>query len=141
MWYSTERARGTRGSRRLDGAVRDARQMDEQRKHIRIPTQVLIEFPNPSTMKTERSFTQDVSESGIRFPTPVFLQVGQQVPLTLHLPYPETTFQATGEVIWIRQISRLGAPQYDIGLRFCWIDDPDRRRLGHHLTMLLQHHP
>jgi hypothetical protein len=113
--------------------------MQEQRRYIRLQTQILIEFPNPSTMKTERSFTQDVSESGIRFPTAVPLQIGQQLPLTLHLPYPDTTFQATAEIVWIRQVSRLGGPQYDVGVQFCWIQDPDRQRLVRHLSHLFQH--
>ena len=55
--------------------------MQEGRRHIRIVSPVLVEFPNPGTMKTERSFSQDVSETGMRFPTAVTLQVGQELPL------------------------------------------------------------
>ena len=110
--------------------------MQERRQHVRIETPVLIEFPNPSTMKTERSFTQDVSESGLRFPTEVKLQIGQELPLTLALPFDNTQMHATGEVLWIREVSRLGAPQYDVGVRFRWIEDPDRQRLTRHLSGL-----
>ena len=108
--------------------------MQEQRRHIRIETPVLVEFPNPSTMKTERSFTQDVSESGLRFPTEVRLQVGQELPLALELPFHNGPLHATGEVLWVREVSRLGAPQYDVGVRFRWIEDPDRQRLARHLS-------
>ena len=110
--------------------------MQEQRRHIRIQTPVLVEFPNPSTMKTERSFTQDVSESGLRFPTDVKLQIGQELPLTLALPFDNTKMHSTGEVLWIREVSRLGAPQYDVGVRFRWLEDPDRQRLTRHLSSL-----
>jgi len=110
--------------------------MEERRRHIRVDTPVLVEFPNPGTMKTERSFTQDVSESGMRFPTAVKLAVGQELALTLQLPFHELTMHATGEVLWIREISRLGAPQYDVGVRFRWIEDPDRHRLTRHLASL-----
>ena len=110
--------------------------MEERRKHIRFQTPVLIEFPHPETMKTERSFTQDVSESGMRFPTTVKLQIGQQLALALVLPFNNTTMHATGEVLWIREMSRLGAPQYDIGVRFVWIEDPDRQHLSRHLSAL-----
>ena len=108
--------------------------MQEGRRHIRIGTPVLVEFPNPGTMKTERSFSQDVSESGMRFPTAVKLQVGQELPLALELPFNESTLQATSEVIWIREVSRHGAPQYEIGVRFRWIEDPDRQRLTRYLA-------
>ena len=112
--------------------------MQEGRRHIRIGTPVLVEFPNPGTMKTERSFSQDVSESGMRFPTAVTLQIGQELPLALELPFNESTLHATSEVIWIREISRHGAPQYDVGVRFRWIDDPDRQRLVRYLASFVR---
>ena len=108
--------------------------MQEQRRHIRVTTPVMIEFPNPETMKTERSFSLNVSETGLRFPTPVRLSVGHEIPLTLALPFHNSPMHATGEVLWIREISRLGAPQYEVGVQFQWIDDPDRQRLAHHLA-------
>ncbi len=108
--------------------------MNEQRRHIRVEVPVLIEFPNPQTLKTERSFTQDVSETGMRFPTSVKLQVGDELPVTLELPFNDLTMHATAEIIWIRQVSRLGVPHYDVGVRFRWIEDPDRQRLVHHLS-------
>ena len=108
--------------------------MQERRHHIRASTPVIIEFPNPATMKTERSFTQDISESGLRFPTPVKLDIGQEMPLTLHLPFQEGELHATGTVVWIREISRLGAYQYEVGMQFRWIDDPDRQRLSRQLA-------
>ena len=108
--------------------------MQERRRHIRLDTPVLIEFPDPATMKTERSFTKDMSESGMRFPTSVKLEIGKELPLSLKLPFQDATLHATGEVIWIREVSRLGAPQYQVGVRFRWIEDPDRQRLFRHLT-------
>lgn len=103
--------------------------MQERRGYVRVQVPVLIEFPHPGTWKTERSFTSDISESGLRFPTTVKLQMGQELALTLQLPYQNASFHATGEVIWIREIARLGATQYEVGLRFRWIEDPDRQRL------------
>ena len=110
--------------------------MQERRQHIRIETPVLVEFPHPETMKTERSFTQDVSESGLRFPTTVKLQIGHELPLTLELPFHDATMHALAEVQWVRETSRLGEPQYEVGLRFRWIEDPDRQRLIRHLANL-----
>ena len=103
--------------------------MQERRTYIRFQVPVLVEFPNPETMKTERSFTYDVSESGLRFPTAVKLQAGQEVPLALQLPFHDAPFHATGLVMWIREVARLGATQYEVGLRFRWMDDPDRQKL------------
>ena len=110
--------------------------MQERRAYIRVETPVLVEFPNPQTLKTERSFTQDVSETGIRFPTAVRLQIGQEIALTLQLPFRDAAMNATGEVLWIREVSRLGAPQYDVGVQFRWIEDPDRNRLSRHLAAI-----
>ena len=110
--------------------------MQERRQHVRLNSPVLIQFPNPATLKTEQSFTHDISESGLRFPTAVKLQVGQELALTLELPFERSTFHAMGEVIWIREIARLGATQYDVGVRYKWIEDPDRSRLERHLRTL-----
>ena len=87
-------------------------------------------------MKTERSFTQDVSESGMRFPTTVKLQIGQELPITMELPFRDATMHATGQVQWIREVSRHGTPQCEVGVRFRWIEDPDRQRLTRHLSTL-----
>jgi len=110
--------------------------MEERRTFIRVETPVMIEFPNPSSMKTEQSFTQDVSETGMRFPTGVHLEIGQELPVTLRLPFNDSSLQAIGSVVWIREVSRLGSPQYDVGLRFHWIEDPERQRLARHLASL-----
>ena len=111
--------------------------MQEQRQHVRVKTPVMIGFPNPTTWKTEQSFTQDVSESGLRFPTAVKLQIGQELALTLELPFQKTIFHATVEIVWIREIARIGATQYEIGVHFRWIEDPDRQRLVRHLGTFL----
>ena len=110
--------------------------MQERRRYIRVETPVLVEFPNPETLKTERSFTQDVNETGIRFPTAVRLQIGQEIALTLQLPFHDAAMHATGEILWIREVSRLGAPQYDVGVQFRWIEDPDRNKLSRHLAAI-----
>ena len=115
--------------------------MEERRRFIRIETPVLVEFPNPVTMKTERSFTQDVSERGMRFPTPVQFAIGQEIPFSIELPFDNMTMHATGQVMWLREVSRLGAPQYEVGVRFLWIEDPDRQRLSRHLVSLFPRRP
>ena len=107
--------------------------MQERRRFVRVQTPVLVEFPNPETMKTERSFTSDVSETGMRFPSAVRLQVGQEIPFALELPFQNSTMHATGEVLWVRETARHGEPQYEIGVRFKWIQDPDRQTLNRHL--------
>ena len=110
--------------------------MQERRRYIRVETPVLVEFAAPGSQEPEHTFTQDVSEEGVRFPTPAKLQVGQELVLGLKLPFDNATLRATGEVVWVREISRHGAPQYDVGVRFRWIEDPDRQQLLHHLTAL-----
>ena len=111
--------------------------MQERRGTVRLHVPVLVEFVDPATSKPERSFTHDVSTSGIRFPTAVQFQVGQELALALELPSGPASFRATGEVIWIREVARLGATQYDVGLRFRWVEDPDLQRLNRFLQGFL----
>ena len=111
--------------------------MQERRQYIRLQVPVLVEFPNPATLKTERSYTLDISELGIRFPTTVRLQVGQQVALTLQLPFQNGTFHVTGVVAWIREIARMGDTQYEVGVRFQWMEEADLARLNRFLQNFL----
>lgn len=111
--------------------------MQERRQYLRIRTPVLIEFPNPDTWKTERSFTRDISETGVCFPTSVKLQVGQELALTLELPFRNSTFHTTAEIVWLREIARLGSTHYEVGVRFRWIEDPDRLRLARFFQTVL----
>ena len=112
--------------------------MQERRQFIRVQTPIMVEFADPSTTAPQRSFTQDVSETGMRFPSAAKLQIGQSLPMTLHVPFFDQALHATGEVVWLRQTSRLGGPQYEVGVRFQWIEDPDRQNLLRHLTGLVQ---
>ena len=111
--------------------------MQERRRHIRVKVPVLVEFPQPGTYKTERSFTQDISDTGLHFPTTVKLAIGQELALTLRLPYADSPMQATGEVMWIREVARHGDTQYEVGLRFRWIEDPDQQRLNRFFATLM----
>lgn len=111
--------------------------MQERRHYIRLQVPVLVEFPNPLTMKTERSYTLDISETGIRFPTAVRLAVSQQVALTLQLPFQNGTFHVSGDVAWIREIARMGATQYEVGVRFRWMEEADLARLSRFLQNFL----
>jgi len=104
--------------------------MQERRAHVRFNVPVLIQFPDPASTKTERSYSYDISESGMRFPTPAQVQVGQQLALTLQLPAHEAPFHATGQVMWVREIARQGETQYEVGVRFLWVEDPDRQRMN-----------
>ena len=111
--------------------------MLERREHSRLQTPVLVEFIDPYTAKPERSFTHDISVSGMRFPSEVKFQVGQDVPFALDLASEHRPFRTTGQIIWIREVARLGATQYDVGVRFRWTEDPDLQRLSQFLQTSL----
>ena len=112
--------------------------MLEHRRHIRVNAPVIVQFPAPGTMKTARSYTQDISETGMRFPSQVKLVIGQEIPVTLQLPFDNDTLHATGEVMWVREIARHGPTQYEVGMRFRWVEDPDRQQLTRSLAQLVQ---
>jgi len=107
--------------------------MQERRRHIRVNTPVMLQFPSPETMKSESSYTQDISESGLRFSTTVKFDVGAEIPLTMQMPFNDAVIHATGSVSWVREIARHGETQYEVGVAFRWIEDPDRQRLSRHL--------
>ncbi|MBI2094289.1 MAG: PilZ domain-containing protein [Candidatus Omnitrophica bacterium] len=112
--------------------------MQERRKFERVFTPVVVEFEDPRSRRKERSFTQDISEAGMRFPTTILLQIGQELNLSLTLSHEDASFAATGRVVWIREISRIGSTQYEVGVQFHWVEDPDRQRLAAHLSTILQ---
>ena len=110
----------------------------ERREHVRVRTPILVEFQASESGKTERTFTQDVSELGMRFPTAVKLRIGQELPVAFQLPPHEQMLRATGEVMWIREVSRHGGPHYEVGVRFRWVEDPDQKRLRWRLATFVQ---
>ena len=112
--------------------------MRERRRHIRVPTPVMLKFPNPKTMKSEQSYALDASESGLKFSTTVQFEIGQEIPLSLQLPFNDQPMHATGVVMWVREIARHGDAQYEVGVQFRWIEDPDRQRLSRHLQQVFR---
>ena len=101
----------------------------ERRQALRLKIPVLVEFINPADAKPERSFTHDLNGAGVRFPTSAKLNIGHELALTIEMA-PQVAFQVTARVVWIREIAHLGQTQYEVGMRFCWIEDPDRQRLN-----------
>lgn len=61
----------------------------ERRQSPRVQAPVMVEFQDGGAEGLERTFTQDVSDSGMRFPTRVKLEIGQELPLVLHLVAPQ----------------------------------------------------
>ncbi len=107
------------------------------RRHFpRIDTPVIVEFANPDNKQDERSYTQNLSEEGTRFPTRVKFDVGQEIHMRLQIPPSSTTIHATGQVMWVREVARITTPQYEVGVRFRWSEDPDHAALHHHLAGL-----
>ena len=112
--------------------------MQERRKFVRVDAPVLVEFTEPGKNQVERSFTHDVSEVGMRFPTTVKFKIGQEIPFMLGLPMEQPMMKTLGHVIWIREVSSFTRfEQYEVGVRFSWVHDPDRQRLVKHLNALL----
>lgn len=103
--------------------------MQERREQVRLQAAVLVEFTDPSTSEPQRSFTHDLSLSGMRFPTSVQFQLGQEVPFTLDMASPQPAFHATGRIVWVREVAQAGGAHYEVGVRFHWVEDPDQQRL------------
>jgi len=76
-----------------------------------------------------QSVSRDISVAGIRFPSIEQLRGGSFLEMTLELSSDQAPIHAQGEVKWLREFSRIGAPQFEVGVEFIDMSDADRRRL------------
>ncbi len=111
--------------------------MKERRKFVRVDTPVLIEYKNPKTRKTERSFTSDVSQKGMRFPSNVSFKIGDTLKMELGMPPHEEMMGVNGHIVWVREIAQYTISQYEIGITFEWEEKHDAHALAQYLQSLV----
>ena len=103
--------------------------MDNQRTHPRIEksadvTVTVQSAPGIAALegKNFQCQTADISFSGIRLQTDVFVSVGSFLELSVILPPASQTYWHTGEVIWSKETNRKG--QYQAGILFSSTKNP-----------------
>ena len=96
--------------------------MDERRKTPRIKEEnkvtitVISGEENISEKKVNYYLSKDISASGIRIQTNIFLHVNTQLKIELKLKDSPQIITAFAKVIWIKTFSNVGF--YEAGLKF-----------------------
>lgn len=111
--------------------------MKERRKFVRVDTPILIEYKHPKTRKTERSFTHDVSQKGMRFPSNVAFNSGDTLRLELGMPPHEEMMGVKAHVVWVREIAQYTISQFEIGVTFEWEERHNQMSLAKYLKSLV----
>ena len=102
----------------------------DKRRYPRCPAPVMVRcHPIEEAGFHVQSISRDISVAGIRFPAVEQLRGGSLLELTIGLSSDQPPIQAQGEVKWLREFSRIGAPQFEIGVEFTDMSSADRRRL------------
>ena len=102
----------------------------EKRRFPRCPAPVLVRCHDIEDAERHiQTISRDVSVAGIRFPATEQLRGGSILDLTIELSPDQAPIHAQGEVKWLREFSRIGAPQFEVGVEFTDMSEPDRQRL------------
>ena len=103
----------------------------EQRRYPRCPAPVLVRCHTIEERSVQiQSISRDLSVSGIRFPALEQIRGGALLELTIELSPDQPPIHAQGEVKWLREFSRIGKPQFEVGVAFTDMADADRQRLS-----------
>jgi len=111
----------------------------ERRRYPRCPAPIMVRcHPIEEGAFHVQSISRDISTAGIRFPSVEQLRVGSLLELTIQLTPDQAAIQAQGEIKWLREFSRIGGPQFEVGVEFTDMSDADRQRLQAFCTRWLQ---
>lgn len=109
---------------------RPAATTSERRHFPRCPAPALVRcHAIEETSSQIQSISRDISMTGIRFPAIEQLRVGALLELTIELTPDQPAVQAQGEIKWLREFSRIGGPQFEVGVAFTDMAETDRQRL------------
>jgi c-di-GMP-binding flagellar brake protein YcgR len=104
----------------------------EKRRYPRCQAPVLVrcQVRGAGAALEVHSVGRDVSLAGIRFPVMEQLRGGEMLDMTMELSASQRPVRAEGAVRWVREFSRIGRPQYEVGVEFTDLEGEDRRRLS-----------
>lgn len=102
----------------------------EKRRYPRCPAPVLVRCHALEESGFQvQSISRDLSVAGVRFPSVEQLRGGTLLELTIELTPDQPAIHAQGEIKWLREFARIGAPQFEVGVAFTDMSSADRRRL------------
>lgn len=102
----------------------------ERRGSERINSLVAVKYASESGEIKGDSFTEDINESGIGFPTSGKIPPGTKLNLEISLEKgSKKEIHAAGTVIWSRRNTQHWKSRYSAGLKLLDIDGEDKNRL------------
>jgi hypothetical protein len=113
--------------------------MDERRKTPRIKEEnkvtitIISGETNPSEKKINYYLSKDISSSGIRIQTNIFLQVNTQLKIEVTLKDSPQTITAFAKVIWVKTFSNVGF--HEAGLKFFNTSNEMIRQLEDYISL------
>lgn len=109
--------------------------MEERRKFPRIRTELFVRYKT-LRLPDEHSEaqTKDISEGGVCLIAREQIQAGTVLAMEINFPHLSKPIPASGRVIWSRESnlgpSPAGHPQFDNGIEFEQISEPDRQQIA-----------
>jgi hypothetical protein len=97
--------------------------VDEKREFSRVYKQAQIGFSLLPSQKIQRNITADLSTSGVRFISDIFLPLRSNVKLEIRLPSALRPIDAVAEVVRVKTV--LEDERYEVAVKFSQIDKED----------------
>lgn len=96
---------------------------DDKRSNSRQELQLLVTYQVSG--KTISNFMFDLSTNGMFIETSVPLKVGEEVSLSLELPYDKTKFNLTAKVMWNRNKNDSSGKPPGMGVQFINVENTE----------------
>jgi Tfp pilus assembly protein PilZ len=111
--------------------------MKERRQNMRVNSTLVIDHWPWRSLLLSSSTAENISSSGICFPSLQRFESPQQIGISMHIPEFKEPITATAEVVWLKEIDSVNY-RYQIGAKFLKISPAHRVRLLHHLCNKLE---
>jgi len=99
--------------------------MQELRQHVRLKERLSVKFRLRNSILGASSFSEDISEGGMRLSVFQNFEPGILLDLSFAVPEKAGSIATTGKIIWHKQIENCRYP-FAVGLKFVDIDSDDR---------------
>lgn len=97
----------------------------DKRKYFRFNVELEVRYRQLESLKPcKLTFTEDMSEKGIRIALPEYFEPGTILELTIKIPHQEHPIIAIGRVIWIKKDSLIRV--FTLGLALAHIEEADK---------------
>ena len=97
----------------------------DKRKYFRFNVELEVRYRQLESLAPYKlTFTEDMSEKGIRISLPEYFQPATLLELTIKIPYEEHPITAIGRIIWVKKDSLMQV--FTMGLALVHIKETDK---------------